>query len=118
MKPTTRIAWIIGATVGALLLVESVRVFGQAPSARPFRLIWDDPNPHGLVVGYRVYRDTGTNWTVLATTTTNAWAVDLPPGLHTVSVTALSGQGLESDRSEPLSVGVLVAVVNLRVSQP
>ncbi len=111
------IAWIVGATVGALLIVAATRSFGQE-STRPFTLRWDDPNPQGLVVNYRVYRQTGTNWVVLGTPSTNAWTINLPPGIHTVAVSAVSGQGLESDRSPSLDVGVLVAVVNLRVSQP
>lgn len=117
MKSRT-IAWIIGSAVSAVLALHAPTSTGQSPIASPFRLMWDDPNPPGLVAGYRVLRDAGTNWVVLATTTNTSWTVDLPPGLHTVAVTAFSGHGLESDRSKPLDVAVLIAVVNLRVSQP
>lgn len=97
MKSSTT-AWIIGTTVGALLIVAAARAFGQE-EPRPFSLRWDDPNPPGMVVGYRVYRHTGTNWVVLGTPATNSWSITLAPGLHTLAVTAVSGQGLESDRS-------------------
>jgi len=117
MKSRT-IAWIIGSTVGALLLVEAVRAFGQAPASQPFTLRWDDPNPDGLVSGYRIYRRLGTNWVALADATTNVWTIELAPGLHQLDVTARGVGGLESDLSQPLDLAVVVAVINLRVSQP
>lgn len=117
MKPRT-IAWLIGSTVGALLLVEAVCAFGQAPAGQSFTLRWDDPNPAGSVDGYRIYRRFGTNWIALADASTNVWAIELAPGLHQLAVTALGVGGLESARSKPLDLAVVVAVVNLRVSQP
>lgn len=92
MKSRT-IAWIFGATIGALVIVAAARAVAQE-ATRPFTLRWDDPNPPGLVVGYRVYRQTGTNWVVLGTPATNVWPINLPPGTHTVAVAAVSGQGL------------------------
>lgn len=112
------IAWLIGATIGALLLVEAVRAFGQAPAGQSFTLRWDDPNPAGAVAGYRIYRRDGTNWVAMADASTNEWAITLAPGLHQLAVTARGVGGLESARSAPLDLAVVVAVINLRVSQP
>lgn len=117
MKSRT-IAWIIGATVGALLLVEAVRAFGQAPDSQSFTLRWDDPNPAGSVEGYRIYRRAGTNWVALADAATNVWSIELAPGIHQLAVTARGVGGLESGKSQPLDIAVVVAVINLRVSQP
>ena len=117
MKSRT-IAWLLGSTVGALLLVEAVRAFAQAPESQSFTLRWDDPNPAGSVEGYRIYRRSGTNWVALADASTNVWSIELAPGLHQLAVTARGVGGLESDKSQPLDIAVVVAVINLRVSQP
>ncbi len=117
MKART-LAWLICATVGALLLVEIGRAFGQAPASQSFTLRWDDPNPVGSVEGYRIYLRSGTNWVALADASTNAWAIELAPGLHQLAVSARGVGGSESVKSQPLDLAVIVAVINLRVSQP
>lgn len=117
MKSKT-IAWILGSTVGVLLLWVAVQAFGQAPASQSFTLRWDDPNPAGSVEGYRIYRKTPTNWIALADASTNVWSIELAPGLHQLAVTARGVGGTESPRSQPLDLAVVVAVINLRVSQP
>lgn len=85
---------------------------------RPWRIVWDDPNPTGTVMGYRIYRQTNpTNWVTVTNTVAKEWPVNLSPGVHTLAVTAFGTNGLESAASESLPVGVLLAVVNIRVVQ-
>lgn len=114
-----------------LALALTVAVTAQSFAAS-WRLLWDDPNPAGSVASYRVYRVTGmttntattpptitTNWALLASPTTPAWPIaNLAPGLHTLAVSAVGTSGLESDRSTNAIVGLIVAVVNLRVTSP
>ena len=102
-----------------LFVLGVAAIHGAEPVTKPFRLRWDDPNPAGLVAGYRIYRQDGTNWVRLGDSTTNEWTIGLPPGAHRLAVTAwTSSGGLESQLSQPLDIAVLVAVVNLHVSQP
>ncbi len=111
-------------TLGASLLLGSGL---GAQSVGPFLLVWDDPNPQGSVASYRVWKvtppvppQTATNYSLLATTTAKQWPITLTPGLHTIALTAV-GSDLVDKVESPLStnktVGVLVAVVNLKVTQ-
>lgn len=116
---------LLGAlALGATLLLGSGI---GAQSIGPFRLVWDDPNPPGSVASYRVWRvtppvapATSTNFALLATTTAKEWSITLAPGLHTIAVSAVGSDvvdRVESPVSTNKTVGVLVAVVNLKVSQ-
>lgn len=114
-----------------VLVVASVlalvgAVYAQAAS---YRLQWDDPNPAGSVAKYRVYQEVKTtnttttpptvtiSWKLLAEPTAKEWPITLPPGFHNVAVAAVGTSGLESDRSTNCPIGILIAVVNLRVVQ-
>jgi hypothetical protein len=101
-----------------LALATSAVVYAQSVAVPPWRLTWDDPNPAGSVTSYNVFRFVApATYTLLGTTTSNSWPITLPPGLHTVAVTATGLGGIESPRSTNHLFGVLVAVVNLRVTQ-
>lgn len=123
-KPTTFL------TALGLVLALTIAATGQSFSAA-WRLMWDDPNPTGSVTQYRVYRVTSvttntttqpptitTNWALLASPTSPVWPIaNLAPGLHTLAVSAVGTSGLESDKSTNAVIGLIVAVVNLRVTQ-
>ena len=83
-----------------------------------WRLSWDDPNPAGFVASYRVYQYTAIATNILATVTTNTWSIDLPVGEHTVAVTAVGTNGLESDYSAALTFRLIVSPVNIRIQSP
>lgn len=117
---------LLGASILGLAVLGLASGIG-AQSLGPFRLAWDDPNPQGTVASYRVWRvtpptapSTATNFALLATTTAREWTINLPPGLHTVAVSAVGSDlvdKVESPVSTNKTVGVLVAVVNLKVTQ-
>jgi len=114
---TRNVALLIGLVVLLFLVIEAKRAFGQGAN-QSFTLAWDDPNPAGSVTGFRIYEKVGTNWTVVGTSTTTTWNILLAPGVHTLAVSAFKTNGLESPKSDSIDLGVLVAVINLRVTQP
>lgn len=114
---TRNFALAVGLVVAALILIEAKRAFGQVVN-QPFTLQWDDPNPPGFVTNYKIYKLNGTNWTSVGTSTNTTWNISLPPGIHTLAVSAVNGTGLESAKSTSIDLAVLLAVINLRVTQP
>lgn len=74
-------------------------------------LVWTDPNPSGVVTGYRVWRaESDGAWRVIATVSTNRWKILLPAGAHKLGVTAVGGDGVvESDMSQSKVVTVLIS---------
>ncbi len=114
---TRNFALAAGLVVTALILIEAKRAFGQGIN-QPFTLAWDNPNPPGFVTGYKIYKLNGTNWTSVGTSTNTTWSISLPPGIHTIAVSAVNGAGLESAKSGSLDLAVMLAVINLRVTQP
>ena len=114
---TRNFALAVGLVVAALILIEAKRAFGLG-IYQPFTLAWDNPNPPGFVTGYKIYKLNGTNWTSVGTSTNTTWSISLPPGIHTIAVSAVNGAGLESEKSGSLDLAVLLAVINLRVTQP
>jgi fibronectin type 3 domain-containing protein len=80
------------------------------------QLQWDPVAPRaGETIGYRVYRQSGTNWILLGgIVSTNFTATNVLAGTNTYTVTATNQAGLESDRSNTAS-----AIVNqYQVTQP
>ena len=71
-------------------------------SAATITLAWDPPSD--TANGWTVYEQAGTNWArLLSVSTTNAVVLNVGGGIHTYSVTANNGTGLESLRSSPIS---------------
>lgn len=102
-----------------LLLVEFFRALGQEPNTGlPMTLQWDNPNPPGVVAAYNVLEQQGSNWVLLQVALTNKASLRLSAGLHKLAVTAVSTWGMESEKSSSLDIGVVLAVINLTVSQP
>lgn len=114
---TRNFAIAVGLVVAALILIEAKRAFGQVVN-QSFTLAWDNPNPPGFVTGYKIYKLNGTNWTSVGTSTNTTWSISLPPGIHTIAVSAVNSAGLESEKSGSIDLAVLLAVINLRVTQP
>lgn len=106
MKSRT-IAWILGATIGALLLTEAGRAFGQLAVQDTVQVVWD-PNSEPDLAGYRVRAGTNSGhplWVRDVGLATNAViSVSNHPQLF-VTVTAYNEAGLESDPSNELRIG-------------
>lgn len=106
MKSRT-IAWILGATIGALLLIKAGIVFGQVTIKDTQGVIWD-PNRESDLAGYRVRAGTNAGqplWVKDVGLTTNATiSVSNHPQLF-VTVTAYNEAGLESDPSNEIRIG-------------
>lgn len=106
MKSKT-IAWILGSTVGALLLWVAVQAFGQVAIHETVRVVWD-PNSEPDLAGYRVRAGTNSGhplWVRDLGLTTNATiAVSNHPQLF-VTITAYNESGLESDPSNEIRIG-------------
>lgn len=105
MKSRT-IAWVLGSTVGALLLIEAVRAFGQVAIHDTVRVEWD-ANSEPDLAGYRVRAGTNSGqplWSRdVGMVTTAVIAVSNHPQLF-VTVTAYNEIGLESDPSNELRI--------------
>lgn len=82
-------------------------------------LVWNDPNPSGVVTGYRVWRaESDGAWRVIATVSTNRWKIVLPAGAHKLGVTSVGGDGVvESDMSQSKIIVVLIAPETPRIEQ-
>lgn len=118
MKPKN-VACLILGVVFLLVLICAKRASGAGSAARSYTLRWDDPNPSALVSGYRIYKWESTNWVRLGETTSTFWGIQLTPGSYRLGVTAVGKQGLlESEHSAPLDLDVIIAVINLSVTQP
>lgn len=94
------------------LLISLMLLFPLVAFAATIYLEWDDPNPPGTVLHYRIYRQVGTSWTELTRTTNLTAAVkSLPAGTNILAVTAM---GLEAE-SDMTFKGVWIphAVSNL-----
>ena len=117
VKTKTIALWIVCVVV-FFVLVEFFRALGQEPNGLPVTLLWDDPNPPGIVASYNVLEKHGTNWALVHTTFTNKASFKLSPGLHQLAVTAVGVGGYVSEKSAQLDLGVVLAVINLTVSQP
>lgn len=90
-----------------------------AISARSADLIWDDPNPAGIVTGYKVWsaQSDGT-WLLVSTVTTNRWKIVLPVGEHKIAVSAIGGtNSIESDRSDAKIFTILIQPSIPRIEQ-
>jgi hypothetical protein len=102
-----------------ILAIIALFIGAEANKSWGADLVWDDPNPPSAgVVSYKVHSLVGTNWNVIATTTTNRWSIVLAPGNYVLSVSALN-QVSESPRStnKLVSIVILVPPVNVRVEQ-
>jgi len=79
-------------------------------------LVWDDPNPTGYIASYRVYRITGPGeYDLLATVTDKAWPIDLPPLRNSVTATAVTYEGLESEPAVPFAIYIPKTVDTIRL---
>jgi hypothetical protein len=88
-----------------------------APAAS---LVWDDPNPPGVVASFRVWREEAAgSWAVIATVQTNRWVIVLPAGAHRIAVSAVgaNSEALESALSLPKALTVLVQPTIPRIEQ-
>lgn len=129
MSTITKRPTLFALLAGSLLAVLAVSVFAQAATPGRYKLVWDDPNPVGSVLKYRVFNVTmttnttttpvtvTTNYALLAEPTVKEWPIVLPPGLHNVAVTVVGKSSLESEPSTNATVQLLIAVINLRVQQ-
>lgn len=89
-------------------------------SAGSASLVWDDPNPPGVVASFRVWREEAPgSWAVIATVQTNRWVIVLPAGSHKLAVSAVSSspEGLESALSLPKALTVLIQPTIPRIEQ-
>jgi hypothetical protein len=83
-------------------------------------LVWDDPNPGGVVRSFTVWKegDLGV-WTAIAEVNEPKWKITLPAGEHRLCVSA-TGTG-ESQVSSPLSdpkvLTVLIVPANVRITK-
>lgn len=103
--------------VGVAAAAAGVVAWGQM-AAPAWRLVWDDPNPPGLVTRYNVYQLTeAKGYQLLTSVPKPEWRIDLPPGLHTVAVSGVGINDLQGPMSTNVLIGVLVAMVQLRVVQ-
>lgn len=78
-------------------------LFFTYPPSQGATLLWDNPNPPGVVQFFRVYQSVSNSWQVAGTTSglsydVSSWAL----GDHTVAVTAVNGTK-ESELSAPLT---------------
>jgi len=113
----TRLSLLTGILV---LLLPVLAQSAAAPIPTRYRLTWDDPNPQGSIVSYTISElvDTTTKkYVELATVTTKEWRINLVPGNHVIAVMANGTNSMSSDYSEPKTVSILVAVVNLQIVQ-
>jgi hypothetical protein len=83
-------------------------------------LVWDDPNPPGVVASFRVWREEAPgSWAVIATVQTNRWVIVLPAGAHKIAVSAVgaSSEALESALSPSKALDVLIQPTIPRIEQ-
>lgn len=88
-------------------------------SAMAASLVWDDPNPPGIVKSFRVWLEEASgSWTNIATVQTNRWLIVLPAGAHRIAVSAVGGtNSLESSRSPFKALDVLINPTIPRIEQ-
>lgn len=104
---TKLVGWVLGSTIGALLLVSAVRAFGQVAIQDTVRVLWD-PNAEPDLAGYRVRAGTNSGQPIwvrdVGLTTSAVLAVSNHSALF-VTVTAYNESGLESDPSNEIRIG-------------
>lgn len=86
-----------------------------ATKAADWKLVWNDPNPAGSVNTYKIVEITAAGMQQVAVVNTTSWKIVLPAGLHTIGVIAVGTNAVDSDVTT-IPVGILTAVVNLKVS--
>ena len=96
--------------LGALIALSLPLSVGAAD----WQLTWTDPNPIGSVKNYKIVEIVDSKPVLLATTTNTFWKISLPAGQHVVGVIAAGENSLDSD-PVTIPIGVLVAVVNLKI---
>lgn len=94
-------------------LLFLLALIGSAAKA-DWQLTWTDPNPAGSIREYKIVKIVDGQQVTLATTTNTFWPIALPAGQHNIGVIATGINAVDSDLVS-IPVGVLVAVVNLKV---
>lgn len=101
----------------ALLTGAALTFAGPAIQQTKTVLVWDDPNPAGLVEKYNIYLiEKGTN-VLVDTVITNRWRISLPAGHHQIAVTAVGANTLESELSDAKAFSIIIIPTNLRIEQ-
>ena len=67
-------------------------------------LQWDDSNPAGVVAGYLVHERIGVDWFTLGRTDQTTFTVTLYRSTATFAVSCYNDEGIESERSEEVTV--------------
>jgi hypothetical protein len=85
----------------ALMTIALGTIISLTVLAVDLQLQWDPVMPRsGETIGYRVYRQSGTNWSLLGgVVSTNFTYTNALAGTNVFTVTATNQAGLESDRS-------------------
>lgn len=104
--------------IGAFICTVLIAVSGALSNAAS--LVWDDPNPRGVVGSFRVWREEAAgSWVLVSTVTTNRWLIVLPAGSHRIAVSAVgaSPEALESALSPSKALTVLIQPTIPRIEQ-
>lgn len=88
----------------ACILPTSASSYRDEPMELEQTLEWDDTNPPGAVDGYVVYQRIGVDWIALGTTDERSFPVTLTRSVATFAVSCYNGAGIESERSEEVTV--------------
>lgn len=83
-------------------------------------LIWDDPNPAGVVKSFTIWKEVDLGvWEAIDEVKEPKWKIVLPAGVHRLAVSA-KGVGeseVSSALSDPKTLTVLIVPANVRITR-